>query len=114
MLSTPDGGGSAQQHGNAFKQIMRAEAKRISRRVFQKYLDARMLAAEFPGCPALAYFEISANEVFNPSEVVRDAATLAKAGFAITQADIEERTGYLLEPLPPTCPALLSGGREIA
>lgn len=114
ILSTPNGGGSSQQHGEAFKQIMRAEAKRISRRVFQKYLDDRMLAAEFPGYPALAYFEISANEVFNPSEVVRDAAVLAKAGFAITQADIEERTGYLLEPLPNTCPALLSEGRETA
>lgn len=84
-------------HMETFKRIARAEARRISE-VFQKQFDKLLLDQQFPGQPILAYWELAADEEQDVGEIIKHNAELVSAGFRITQAVLEEKTGYDLEP----------------
>ena len=59
MLTADKGGlgnGPAQEHAAAFDEIAQADARKINA-VLQNDFDRLELAVEFPGQPALAYFE---------------------------------------------------------
>lgn len=56
-----------------------------------------MLAKYFPGEPQLAYFELAATRSLDPTDVINQALTLAKAGYEIDPAELSEKTGYRLK-----------------
>jgi len=73
----------------------------------QQQFDAPLLAKFFPGQPQMAYFELAATRSLDPTDVINQALTLAKAGYEIDPAELSEKTGfrlrlrnYALLPLP--------------
>jgi phage gp29-like protein len=82
-------------HWRVWREIMQAEALLISE-VMQRQFDAPLLARQFPGQPALAYFELSAQEETDTGAVVEQAAKLAAAGYRVDAEELSEKTGYAL------------------
>lgn len=95
MLSMPQGIGSGASgaHGDAFALLARSEARRISE-LFQRSIDAYLLARHFPGRPALAYFAVSANEEQDVGQVLDHATKIVAAGGQVDWSQISEKTGY--------------------
>lgn len=88
-------------HSDTFMRVARALARRITE-TMQAQFDRRILAAKFPGQPALAYFEILANEEVDTGEIIKDAAGLKDAGFDLDAGQLEEKTGYkVTRTVPP-------------
>lgn len=83
-------------HQAAFDAIAEAEAVLLSE-VFQRQLDAPLLAREFPGQTRLAYFELALRRELDPATVVEHALALAKAGYEIDPKELSEKTGYALK-----------------
>jgi hypothetical protein len=95
MLTADKGGlgnGPALEHAAAFDEIAEAEARKINA-VLQNDFDRVELAAEFPGQPMLAYFELRLRDTTETGQVVNDAATLASAGYRVDDAWLSETTG---------------------
>jgi phage gp29-like protein len=95
MLSADKGGlgnGPALEHAAAFDEIAQADARRINA-ALQNDFDRQELAMEFPGQPALAYFELCAQDATDAAQVVTNVAALAAAGFAVDAAWLSEVTG---------------------
>jgi phage gp29-like protein len=95
MLTADKGGlgnGPALEHAAAFDEIAEAEARKINA-TLQNDFDRVELAAEFPGQPALAYFELCMRDGTEMSQLVNDAATLASAGYRVDAAWLSEATG---------------------
>jgi phage gp29-like protein len=95
MLTADKGGlgnGPAQEHADAFDEIAEAEARKINA-VLQNDFDRLELAAEFPGQPVLAYFELCTRDPQDTTELVNNAATLAAAGYEVDAAWLAEKTG---------------------
>jgi len=95
MLTAEKGGlgnGPAQQHADAFDEIAGAEARKISA-ILQTDFDRVELAAEFPGQPPLAYFELCTRDGEDTTELVNNVAMLAYAGFKVDAAWLSEATG---------------------
>lgn len=88
-------------HSDTFKTLARAEAKRISE-VFQRLIDRRLLADQFPDKPHLAYFQIAANEEQDVGEVVTHAEAISRAfpGWSLDRDEFSEKTGYRLVEAP--------------
>lgn len=84
-------------HQETFEIIARADAKKISE-LLQFQFDRRFLRAKFPGQPVLAYFELAAKEEQDVGEVIDHGSKLVSMGLRIKKDDMEERTGYELEP----------------
>lgn len=101
------GSGQSQSHQDTFDDIARAHAGKISE-ALQAQFDLRILQAQFPGQPVLAYFELCANEETNTSEFVKDVQGLSTAGYQVAVAQIAEKTGYEVElKAPPAATAKL-------
>jgi phage gp29-like protein len=86
-------------HWRVWREIMQAEALLISE-VLQEQFDAPLLAAEFPGQPVRAYFELCGREETDVGAVVDQAAALSRAGYRIEPAQLSEKTGYRLAAAP--------------
>jgi phage gp29-like protein len=88
-------------HMEAFQSIARAEARKISE-ILQKQFDAEFLEKNFPGQPALVYFDLSPNDELDPDKIVEHALKLRQSGYAIDVEQLSEKTGYTLTlaPLP--------------
>jgi phage gp29-like protein len=96
MLTADKGGlgnGPALEHAAAFDEIAQADARKINS-VLQNDFDRLELAAEFPGQPALAYFELAATDRLDVAQLVTDVASLATAGFEVDVDWLSEATGY--------------------
>ncbi len=95
MLSMPTGigHGATGAHEDAFKKISKKEARKINE-VFNTQFDSQLLAQKFPGQPALAFFELSANEETNVGEVCAQTLQLSQAGYQVDPAQLTEKTGY--------------------
>lgn len=110
MLTADKGGlgdGPSQEHSDAFDEIAQADARKINQ-VFQRDFDRVELAAEFPGQPVLAYFELCAVEEEDATEVINNIVALKGAGYRVKTEQVEEKTGYELEEVeetPPNDPA---------
>lgn len=106
MLAMPQGigSGAADEQGNAFDILVRADARRISE-AFQKSLDRFILKRDFPGRPALAYFSIAANEEVEVDAILNHVVAIANAGGQVDWSQISEKTGYKIMPSPrPAAP----------
>ena len=86
-------------HQETFEKIARAEARKISE-LFQKSIDKEILARQFPGKPALACFEVAANDELDPDKIVEHALKLRQAGYKMDLAQLTEKTGYILTEGP--------------
>ena len=96
MLTADKGGlgnGPATEHAAAFDEIAQADARKISA-VLQHEFDRVELAAEFPGQPVLAYFELCARDATDVTQMVNNTATLASAGYQVDAAWLSEVTGF--------------------
>jgi phage gp29-like protein len=97
MLSMPQGigSGSSEQHADAFTSIAKADARKINQ-IFQSDFDCHELAAEFPGQPHLAYFELCSVEEEDATAFCQNVAMLKQAGYTTKPEQIEEKTGIEL------------------
>lgn len=98
MLTAETGGlgdGPAEEHADAFDEIAQADAAKISS-VLQNDFDRQELAAEFPGQPVLAYFELSARNRTDVTQLVADISALSTAGYHVDANWLSEATGYKL------------------
>jgi phage gp29-like protein len=101
MLTAPGSGtlaGSA--HQEAFDLLARAEARRVSE-IFQRGIDRYVLGQAFPGRPALAYFELAANEEQDVGEILDHVVKISQAGGQVDWTEISEKTGYSITAAPP-------------
>ncbi len=90
-------------HSETFMRVARALARRITA-ALQAQFDKKILAAQFLGQPALAYFEILANEEVDTGEIIKDVAGLKDAGFDVDPSQVEERTSYKVTRSPVQTP----------
>lgn len=70
------------------------------------------LAKQFPAAPPLAYWELAFREEVDGADVIKDAQGLKGAGFSMDPADLEEKTGYKVQPdasAPPEDHNVLAG-----
>ena len=95
-------------HSDAFRTIAKGEARRISE-LLHKSVASEFLAANFPGRPELAYFQIAAQEETDVGEIVGHVAKLAQAGYQVDPGELSEKTGYTIilkaEPVPGEPPS---------
>lgn len=106
MLAMSTGMNDSQgaQHADAFEQLGKKEARKISK-VFNQQFDRFVIEDEFPGQPILARFELSTKEQTDPTQFVKDVGVLSTAGFEVDPAQIEEKTGYKVTiKAPPPAP----------
>ena len=82
-------------HEQAFRQLGRNLSNRISE-AFQQQFDARFLETNFPGKPALAYFEIKCRQQKITAEIVKDFCALAPF-FELDCEEISRETGYTIK-----------------
>lgn len=91
-------------HADTFADLAEAEAEEISE-VFQRQFDARLLAAQFPGQPIAAYFELASKPRTDVGQVVTQVSALRAAGWTVDTDQIEEMTGFrLVASAPPAAP----------
>lgn len=101
MLTADKGGlgdGPSEEHADAFDDIAQAIARRINQ-TMQRDFDRLELAAEFPGQPVLAYFELCAVEQEDATEVITQITGLKSAGYNVSKEQVEEKTGYELDEM---------------
>jgi len=107
MLAGPTGigKGASEEQADVFTEIAAAEAVEISE-LFQRQIDAEVLAAAFPGEPVLAYFELCHQQQTRSDAVVDEVHRLSQAGYVVDMAQVAEKTGYKLTlSKPPTASA---------
>jgi phage gp29-like protein len=80
-------------HSETFQAIARARAQKISA-LFQRRIDKPLLAKRFPGKPALAYFDLAAEESQDVGKIIDQVKGLEEAGYELDPEDVAERTGY--------------------
>ncbi len=97
MLAIPQGigSGSSEQHDDAFDDLAQSDARKINQ-TLQRDFDRLELAAQFPGQPALAYFELAAQDEEDATTFCTNVATLTGAGFKVSAEQITEKTGIEL------------------
>ena len=76
--------------------IVRRDAGIIATALNRTVTDA-LLDRAFPGRPHLAAFDFETEPAPGPAEVFDLAAKAVQAGYRVTQAELQERTGYALE-----------------
>lgn len=99
-------------HADTFQAIARAEAAEISE-IFQRSLDADILARVTPGEDAYAYFQLAANEETDPAQVVKDLVSLEAVNLLTDVKWIEEKTGYPVRRATTTPVTPATPGRPI-
>jgi hypothetical protein len=82
-------------HQEAFDTIARGEARTISA-LFQKQFDAEILERHFPGQPALAYFELAANEEQDPAAIGALVQQLSSGSYEIDPGELSEKLGFTI------------------
>lgn len=106
------GEGASGQHGDTWRTIVRRDA-RILAQAFNRRITADLLAAAYPGRPALAEFAFETEATPSAAEVFEAGSKAVTAGYRIVQADLEDKSGYKLEPAAAT-PAEAGGQRTEA
>lgn len=94
--ATGIGGSQGEEQGAVWRTLLRADAGDISE-VFQEQADRRILEAEFPGQPILAWWELDASETPSTDQVLEHALKASQAGYRVDADQLTERTGYDLE-----------------
>ena len=95
MLSEPTGigGGATGAHASVWDTIIRRVAHKIELPLNRQY-DRKALAANFPGRPMLASFQLRAKQEKDIGSAVQNIATLSNAGYQVDPAQVTAETGY--------------------
>ena len=110
-LASPTGiGGGASDVQDAAWRSITARDTRAAGRAINRTVTRRLLAARFPGRPPLAQFEFDPEPAPTAEQVFKDAAAARQGGYRIAQKDLEDATGYTLEPDPAAPPDGSQGG----
>lgn len=83
-------------HLETFRRIARGEARKIGE-IIQRQVVVPFLEERFPGSEELAYFELAFREEVESGQIVKDAVSLAGAGYRMDVEELSEKTGYVLE-----------------
>lgn len=96
-LASPTGigGGASDVQDKAFMDIIMRDCSILASSL-NRTCTRSLLDAAFPGKPHLAYFDF-ADRKPTASQVFEDAGKAKTAGYIVSLADLEERTGYSLE-----------------
>ena len=102
MLTSLDGAtgigqGASDAHEETWRMIVRRDAGIIATALNRTVTDT-LLDRAFPGRPHLAAFDFETEPAPGPAEVFDLASKAVQAGYRVTQAELQERTGYALEP----------------
>jgi len=99
-LSEPTGigSGASDAHEATWRTVIRRDCRLIADPL-NRVVSAAILDAAFPGRPHLAYFDFtdpqpSADNIFETAKKAKES------GYLVRQADLQEKTGYSLEPVP--------------
>lgn len=95
--ATGIGQGATQAHEETWRAIVRRDAAAIATALNRTVTDA-LLDRAFPGRPHLAAFDFQTRPEPGPAELFDLAAKAVQAGYRVAQDELEERTGYALEP----------------
>lgn len=97
MLNTAGGvGGDASGAlQETFRTIAAGSARYISE-IFNRQFDRRLLAAQFPGRPQLAWFRLAHEQIEDTKALAETAAALNQAGLQWDVEEAAERTGMKL------------------
>ena len=95
---------------DVFQRIASGEAREISE-IFQQSIDAPLLAEKFPGQPALAWFEIAAEDIEDTTATVTNIAALAAQGYITEPDQVQEKTGLRVTYQSPALPMQPLGNR---
>ncbi len=95
--ATGIGQGATDAHEETWRTIVRRDAAAVATALNRTVTDA-LLDRAFPGRPHLAAFDFETEPAPGPAEVFDLAAKAVQAGYRVTQAELQERTGYALEP----------------
>ena len=98
-LASPTGigGGASDAQENVWRSISRRDV-RAAGDAIDAALTARILAPLFPGRPVLARFEFATEERPTAAAVFEEASKARAAGYTVSQAELEEETGWKLAP----------------
>lgn len=111
MLTAPKGGlgdGPSSEQDDAFKKVGRAVARKINQ-TLQRDFDKLELAAEFPGQPCLAYFELAAVEEEDAKAVIDVAVAADGIGLQSDAEEISNKVGLKLARMAKPDPATPPG-----
>ena len=105
MLSEPTGigGGATGAHASVWDTIIRRVAHKIEL-PFNRQYDRKALAANFPGRPMLASFQLRAKQEKDIGSAVQNIATLSNAGYQVDPAQVTAETGYDVTLKPTSTP----------
>ena len=95
--ATGIGQGATQAHEETWRAIVRRDAAAIATALNRTVTDA-LLDRAFPGRPHLAAFDFQTRPEPGPAELFDLAAKAVQAGYRVAQDELEERTGFRLEP----------------
>lgn len=95
--ATGIGQGATDAHEETWRTIVRRDAAAVATALNRTVTDT-LLDRAFPGRPHLAAFDFETEPAPGPAEVFDLASKAVQAGYRITQAELQERTGYALEP----------------
>ena len=95
--ATGIGQGATDAHEETWRTIVRRDAAAVATALNRTVTDT-LLGRAFPGRPHLAVFDFETEPAPGPAEVFDLAAKAVQAGYRVTQAELQERTGYALEP----------------
>lgn len=95
--ATGIGQGATDAHEETWRTIVRRDAAAVATALNRTVTDT-LLDRAFPGRLHLAAFDFETEPAPGPAEVFDLAAKAVQAGYRVTQAELQERTGYALEP----------------
>ena len=87
------GSGVADAHENTWREIIKADAFKISN-LINRYVANKLLEAAFPNQEKLAFFSIDTATPKSATEVLDCAVKAAQAGLAIDPVQLSEMTGF--------------------
>ena len=90
-------------HSDSLSRLITATARRISRAVDTQWA-APILRTAFPGKPILAHFTLRAEEERDTAAAAQLLATLAGAGYTVTEEQAEELLGFPVTYHAPAAP----------
>ena len=94
--ATGIGQGATDAHEETWRTIVRRDAAAVATALNRTVTDT-LLDRAFPGRPHLAAFDFETEPAPGPAEVFDLASKAVQAGYRVTQAELQERTGYALE-----------------
>ena len=111
--ATGIGQGATSAHEETWRTIVRRDAVAIATILNRTVSDA-LLDRAFPGRPHLAQFDFETEPKPSAGEVFDLAAKAVQAGYQVDKAELEERTGYRLEPAAQPQPFSFNKARPVA